>query len=112
MHHDPQPLSMQIPIQLAGKRMFLALAAALASAVLVGCASAPVQEMSDARQAIRAAQDAGAANSAAKPLSEAQMALNRAESQLNKRFFRAARRSAEEAHTRAVEALQQARSTK
>ena len=76
---------------------------------LAGCASAPVQEMSDARQAIRAAQDAGAADKAPKPLSEAQIALNRAESQLNKRFFRSARRNAEEAHTKAVEALQAAR---
>jgi PBP1b-binding outer membrane lipoprotein LpoB len=76
---------------------------------LAGCASAPVQEMSDARQAIRAAQDAGASEKAPKQLSEAQMALNRAESQLNKRFFRAARRNAEEAHTKAVEALQTAR---
>jgi mannose/fructose/N-acetylgalactosamine-specific phosphotransferase system component IIC len=68
--------------------------------------------MSDARQAIRAAQDAGAATSAATPLAEAQTALNHAESMLNKRFFRAARQSAEEAHTKAVEALQQARGTK
>ena len=81
-------------------------------AMLSGCASAPVQEMSDARQAIRAAQDAGAAEKAPKELSEAQIALNRAESQLNKRFFRSARRNAEEAHTKAVEALQVARGEK
>ena len=90
----------------------LALSVALGSFFLTGCATAPVQEMSDARQAIRAAQDAGAANAAAKPLSEAQQALNRAESLLNKRFFRSARRNAEEAHSKAVEALQQARGSK
>ena len=86
--------------------------AMLGGALLSACASAPAQEMSDARQAIRAAQDAGAANTAAKPFSEAQTALNRAESLINKRFFRAARRNAEEAHSKAVEALQQARNTK
>lgn len=77
--------------------------------LLAGCASAPVQEMSDARQAIRAAQEAGAEEKAAEPLSEAQIALNRAEGNLNKRFFRAARRNAEEAHRKAVEALNSSR---
>lgn len=80
--------------------------------VLAACASAPVQEMSDARQAIRAAQDAGAATTAAQPLSEAQIALNRAEVQLKKRFFGAARRNAEEAHQKAALALQRAREAK
>jgi basic membrane lipoprotein Med (substrate-binding protein (PBP1-ABC) superfamily) len=103
---------MPISLTFVRKRVLIALMAAFAGAVLTSCASAPMQEMSDARQAIRAAQDAGAANTAAKPLSEAQIALNRAESQLDKRFFRAARRSAEEAHGKAVEALQLARETK
>ena len=84
----------------------------LRSGGFAGCASAPVQEMSDARQAIRAAQDAGAAQSAATTLSEAQIALNRAEGYLNKRYFRAARRNAEEAHRKAVEALNAARTDK
>ena len=103
---------MQIPVRQAIKRVILALTAMLGSAMLVACATAPVQEMSDARQAIRAAQDAGAAISAAKPLSEAQIALNRAELSLSKRYFRAAKRNAEEAHGKAVEALQQARGEK
>jgi Domain of unknown function (DUF4398) len=80
--------------------------------LLAACASAPVQEMSDARQAIRAAQEAGAARTAAQPLSDAQVALNRAEAQLKKRFFGAARRNAEEAHQKAALALQQARDAK
>ena len=84
---------------------------ALGALLLTGCASAPVQEMSNARQAIRAAQDAGAANKAATTLTEAQGALNRAESLLNKRFYRAARRSAEEAHTKALAALELSRGT-
>jgi hypothetical protein len=91
------------------RRTIAALALLVLYAALSACASAPVQQMSDARQAIRAAQDAGAAQKAPTQLSEAQMALNRAESQLNKRFFRAARRNAEEAHAKAVEAMQVAR---
>jgi len=78
----------------------------LAVLSFVGCAGAPVQEMSDARQAIRAAQEAGAARTAGEPLAEAQTLLARAESFLNKRFFRSARRNAEEARTKALEALQ------
>ncbi|HTE40063.1 MAG TPA: DUF4398 domain-containing protein [Steroidobacteraceae bacterium] len=78
----------------------------------MSCASAPVQEMSDARQAIRAAQDAGASTKAPQPLAEAQSLLTRAENFLNKRFFRSARRNAEEAHAKAVEALQSANADK
>jgi hypothetical protein len=103
---------MHTPFSPVFKKYVLALLATLGSLLLSACAGAPVQEMSDARQAIRAAQDAGAANTASKPFSEAQTALNRAESLINKRFFRAARRNAEEAHSKAVEALQQARDTK
>ena len=94
------------------RRVSLFIAAIVAAVVVSACASAPVQQMSDARQAIRAAQDAGATNSAPKPLSEAQEALNRAESLLTKRFFSAARHNAEEAHAKAVEALAQARAAK
>jgi PBP1b-binding outer membrane lipoprotein LpoB len=100
----PSVVSVQFPVRLVS--------IVLAAWLLSGCASAPVQEMSDARQAIRAAQDAGAEQKAAAPLSEAQIALNRAESNLNKRFFRAARRNAEEAHRKAVEALNAARGEK
>jgi hypothetical protein len=81
-------------------------------AVLNGCASPPVQEMSDSRQAVRAAQDAGAATTASVTLTEAQGALSRAETLLNKHYYKAARRSAEEAHAKAVSALEQARSVK
>lgn len=77
--------------------------------VLAGCASAPVQEMSDARQAVRAAQDAGAARAAPQTLGEAETLLARAENLLNKRFFSAARRHAEQAHAKAVSALQSAK---
>ncbi|MBC7983776.1 MAG: DUF4398 domain-containing protein [Candidatus Obscuribacterales bacterium] len=76
---------------------------------LTACASAPVQAMSDARQALRAAQEAGAAQTAPETLSEAQALLARAEAALNKRFFRAARQDAEAAHAKALEALKMSR---
>ena len=79
------------------------LAAALSAS---GCASAPVQQMSNARQAIRAAQDAGAAQAAPATLAEAQRLLTQAEGSLKNHFFRAARRNAVAAHAKAVEALQ------
>lgn len=92
----------------------LLLTIALVGAVvgLSGCASAPVQAMSDARQAIRAAQDAGAAQNAPASLGEAQGLLNRAEANLNRRYFGAARRDAERAHAKAVEALEISRAPK
>ena len=81
----------------------------LSAAFLLGCASAPVQEMSDARQAVRAAQDAGAATKAPQTFAQAQDALSRAESLLNKRFYNSARKSAEEAHSKGIAALEQSR---
>jgi hypothetical protein len=93
-------------------KVFRAGGVAILALWLAGCATAPVQEMSDARQAIRAAQEAGAAQNAPKPLAEAQMALNKAEDLLNRRFFRAARRNAEDAHSKAVLALEQSRQLK
>jgi len=103
------PSVVRVPLRVTIARLLLA---TMAAGLLAGCASAPVQEMSDARQAIRAAQDAGAAQSAAATLTEAQTALNRAEGYLNKRYFSAARRNAEEAHRKAVEALNAARADK
>ena len=52
----------------------LLLAALLAGVTLSGCAGAPLQEMSDARQAVRAAERAGAAKHAPEPLAEAAVA--------------------------------------
>jgi len=105
----PSVVHFRFPIRATIARLLLATVAAW---LLAACASAPVQEMSDARQAIRAAQEAGAEKSAAAQLSEAQIALNRAEGDLNKRYFRRARRNAEEAHRKAVEALSTARAEK
>jgi hypothetical protein len=82
---------------------FLALFAGVAC--LVGCASAPVQEMSDARQAIAAAQAAGATSTTSPDFSAAQIAIGRAESHLQAQEFTWARAAAMEAKRHAAAAL-------
>jgi hypothetical protein len=62
--------------------------AMLACCALAACAAAPVQEMSNARQAIRAAHDAGAEHVAAQQLIEARTFLERAEASLQSREYR------------------------
>ncbi len=84
--------------------------AVLVCGVLTACAGAPVQEMSDARQAIRAAHDAGAERSAPQPLIEARTYMERAEADLHRRNYRDARRNAVAARGKAAEALGAARS--
>jgi hypothetical protein len=83
----------------------------LASVGLVACAGAPVQEMSNARQAIKAARDASANGELSTPpsLIEAEALLNRAEDSLQKRAYKAARRDAIAARGKAAEALSTAR---
>ena len=66
----------------------------VAALALAGCAGAPVQEMSNARQAIRAARDAGAERAAPQKLNEAEALLIRAEDSLERRAYREARRNA------------------
>ena len=88
-------------------RVTTRLLALLVTAFVVGCAtSPPVQEMSDARQAIAAAVDADAAQLAPGPLDEAQRYLEDAESQIRDRSFNLARTNAIRARNRAVDALQ------
>lgn len=70
-----------------------------------GCAGAPVQEMSNARQAIKAARDAGAERVAPQKLTEAQSLLEQAETSLQKGVYGDARRSAIAAKNSAAEAL-------
>jgi|SRR5437868_650368 len=76
---------------------------------MVGCAGAPVQEMSNARQAIKAAHDAGADQVAPKEMSEAQALLEKAEADLQKGAWRDARRNAVQARSKAAEAMVAAR---
>ena len=76
---------------------------------LVACAGAPVQEMSNARQAIKAARDAANQLSTPPSLVEAEALLNRAEDSLQRRAYKAARRDAIAARGKAAEALSSAR---
>ncbi len=88
-------------------RVFLPLLLAfalLSGAVLGGCAGAPVQEMSNARQAVRAAEQAGAATTAPAVMAEAKQLLKSAESHHRRGDYRAARDEAELARTKAIEA--------
>jgi hypothetical protein len=84
------------------RQLVLLLAAVTA---LAACAGPPVQEMSDARQAINAAEEAGAGEHAPGLLQQARISLNAAEKKLEKRAYNGARRDAREARRRATEAL-------
>jgi hypothetical protein len=86
-------------------RWAAAIALMLSAGGLAGCVGAPVQEMSNARQAIKAARDAGAERLAPQMLSEAQTLLLQAETSLQKRAYRDARRNAIAAHHKAAAAL-------
>ena len=77
---------------------------------LAGCAGAPVQEMSDARQAIAAARAAGATTSTSPDFYAAQAAIGRAESHLQAQEFTRARLAALEAKRHAAAALANANS--
>jgi predicted S18 family serine protease len=91
-------------------RLFGALALAV---VLAACETAPpVQEMSDARQAIMVAREAGAADLAAAELAEAEEYLQNAEDRLDAHRYREARSAALEAKLRAQQALQLSEASK
>lgn len=75
---------------------------------LAACETAPpVQEMSDARQAIAAAKEAGAAELAAFHLRAAENYLASAEEKLGERAFSQARRDAKQAKMKALDALKE-----
>lgn len=77
----------------------------LAALTLVaGCAGAPLQEMSDARQAIGAAQRAGAEKHAPAQFAEAQKLVESARLNLTKGDYRQAREEAGQAREKAMEA--------
>lgn len=77
----------------------------LAALLFAGCQTAPVQEMSDARQAISVARDAGAADYAAAELKAAVEFLESAERLLSQREYADARRDALQAKQNALTAL-------
>ena len=91
-------------------RLFGALVVTL---LLAACETAPpVQEMSDARQAITVAREAGAADLAAAELAEAEKYLQNAEDKLDDEEYREARYAALEAKLRAQKALQMSEASK
>ena len=77
----------------------------LTLSLLAACAAAPVQEMSDARQAVVAAEAAGAEEFAPSRLGSARTYLKSAESKLEQHHFTGARRDAQAAREEALEAL-------
>ncbi len=76
-------------------------------ALLYACGTAaPVQEMSDARQAIAAAKEAGAEDHAAEDLRAAEAFLDSAQRNLSERAYGSARRDATLAKEKARKALE------
>jgi len=89
------------------KRVTSTILVGLAAVWLVACAvSAPVQEISDARQAIAAAEEADAEQFAPQTLSEAREFLLQAEALIREGSFNLARGDAVRARTWAISALQ------
>lgn len=76
--------------------------------VLFGCASAPVQEMSDARQSIEAAREAGAVRFAPDNLKAAEDHLEQAKQLLDRGQYDQARERARLARELALEAQRKA----
>ncbi|MDQ5908632.1 MAG: hypothetical protein QG599_724 [Pseudomonadota bacterium] len=76
---------------------------------LTACATAPpVQEMSDARQAIRAAEAVGAAQYSPESLTAAQVLLRKAQTDLETGAYETARRYALDARAQAIKARETA----
>lgn len=73
---------------------------------MMACSSGPpVQEMSDARQAIAVARQAGAEDHAAEQLRAAEAYLDSAQRKLSERAYSQARRDALQAKLKALDAL-------
>lgn len=77
---------------------------ALALAVSWGCTALPTQEMSDARQAVQAARDSGAATHAPDNLGKAEILLDKAKTALDRGDYTSARGNAVDARDEAVKA--------
>lgn len=74
--------------------------------VVSACGSGPpVQEMSDARQAIAVAREAGAEERATQQIRDAQALLDRAQQKLSDRAYDDARQDALQAKLKALDAL-------
>jgi Domain of unknown function (DUF4398) len=102
-------MTMQPPRRILLSTMTLAL---LGAAPLAGCVGAPVQEMSNARQAVRAAQQAGGAKYAPEAMAEAERLLKNAKTNQSNGEYRVAREEAEQARDKAMVALREAEAAK
>jgi hypothetical protein len=96
---DPRPLQ---TLRHNASRMFIAV---LAAALLAACAGAPVQEMSDARQAVAAAEQALGGKPATPDVIAARQYLQSAQSALDANDFSTAREDARLARQLALRAL-------
>ena len=76
--------------------------------VLSGCTTAPVQEMSDARQAIRAAEDVGAEQHSPDEMNHAYQLLDQAQQSLQNQAYQMARQQALDARDEAIRARERA----
>ncbi len=85
------------------RRLWAALAVLLAA-----CVAFPVQEMSDARQALESAREVGADRKAPEALREAEAWLKRADRDLEDGFYKRAREHAQMAKEAAIRAREQA----
>lgn len=72
--------------------------------IIAGCATAPTQEMSDARQAVQSAREAGATTHAPAALDNAEKQLSQAERELQVHKYKRARNDATNAKQSAVKA--------
>ena len=88
------------------RRAYYLILGLLCIVMQTACVTAPVQEMSDARQAIHAAVEAGADRLAPDDLAAARRYLEDAERKLEVRSFASARSDALLAKTKAVAALE------
>jgi hypothetical protein len=75
---------------------------------LAACVTAPVQEMSDARQALRSAEAVGAARASSGAFATAQRLLREAQMNLEAGAYENARRLALDARDEAIRAREQA----
>ena len=82
------------------------------SVLVAACGTAPVQEMSDARQAIAAARDAGARDYAPDQYDKAESLMKNAERMLHNGEYGKARERANEARDEAIRARETAQQMK
>ena len=89
-------------------RLLLLVITLIAGVQFTGCAGAPVQEMSNARQAVRAADQADAEQYAPELFAEAKRLLKLAQTNISGGNYRESREYALQARDKAIEARQAA----